>query len=157
MDWLLTGEGGDRNCPVSLSLSKHCGVRYRWRQVFIPPVVLNYQFQLMFLYSMAHRDSKADGGHEAITYMTGKFEASQCPMSISNLYPSIMSSSHFYPIDDEEPSSSSCHTQRWRDHNVNYGSGSLTINNDHRVFQQTQRIQRFIQGTEEEEMEYEQV
>ncbi|KAJ8087310.1 hypothetical protein PM082_006140 [Marasmius tenuissimus] len=44
----------------------------------------------------------------------------------------------------------------WRDHNVNNGPGTLTVNNDNRVIQQARSTYRHIRGTSEgEEAEYE--
>ncbi|KAJ8092699.1 hypothetical protein PM082_007028 [Marasmius tenuissimus] len=43
-----------------------------------------------------------------------------------------------------------------RDQNVNIGPGSLIVNNDNKIFQQTRPIRWYIQGDEEEETEYDQ-
>ncbi|KAK1222945.1 hypothetical protein PQX77_014181 [Marasmius sp. AFHP31] len=43
-----------------------------------------------------------------------------------------------------------------RDYNVNRGTGTFTVNNDNRVVEQTRPITWHIQGTEEEEEEYDQ-
>ncbi|KAJ8092465.1 hypothetical protein PM082_023718 [Marasmius tenuissimus] len=43
-----------------------------------------------------------------------------------------------------------------RDYNVNRGTGTFTVNNDNSVVEQTRPITWYIQGTEEEEEEYDQ-
>ncbi|KAJ8087363.1 hypothetical protein PM082_006193 [Marasmius tenuissimus] len=42
-----------------------------------------------------------------------------------------------------------------RDNNINNGPGTLTVNNDNRIIQQSRSTARHIRGTEEEEAEYE--